>query len=116
MRTVLFVEGGSAPALPRRQSALTEIWGQIAEVLGFEGFCRVVPISKKHLVAMDPRNPPMSGAGEGLDKLMARMLNTGPAFDAAVVAWDLVPEWNADGDFCRWRETLNLYRKNTIAD
>jgi hypothetical protein len=58
---------------------------------------------------MDPGNPPMSGAGERLDQLMSRHLAR-EAFDVAVVAWDLVPAWNPEGNFCRWIETLDLYR------
>jgi hypothetical protein len=69
----------------------------------------IVPINKKHLVAMDPRKPRMSGGGEALDQLIMRMMQRTP-FDAAVVAWDLVPAWNPEGAFCRWEETLDLYR------
>lgn len=58
---------------------------------------------------MDPTNPPMSGAGERLDQLMARVLARAP-FDVAVIAWDLVPAWNPHGRFCRWKETVDLYR------
>lgn len=58
---------------------------------------------------MDPENPAMSGAGEGLDQYMARMLDRAP-FDAAVIAWDLRPAWNASTECCRWQETLDLYR------
>lgn len=58
---------------------------------------------------MDPKNPPMSGAGERLDQLMVRVLARHP-FDVAVVAWDLVPAWNPRESFCRWIETVDLYR------
>ncbi|WP_428263126.1 hypothetical protein [Haliangium sp.] len=51
----------------------------------------------------------MSGAGEGLDQLIMRVCQREP-FDAAVVAWDLVPAWNPEEDFCRWQETLDFYR------
>jgi hypothetical protein len=44
----------------------------------------IVPINKKHLVAMDPRKPRMSGGGEALDQLIMRMMQRTP-FDAAVV-------------------------------
>lgn len=58
---------------------------------------------------MDPANPPMSGAGERLDQLMARVLARDP-FDVAVIAWDLVPAWNPQEEYCRWVETCDLYR------
>lgn len=110
LRVALFVEGSSAPPPPRGLAPLDRIWNEhLAGELGFEPFTPIVPISKKHLVAMDPDAPPMSGAGEPLDLLMARWLERAP-FDAAVVAWDLVPAWNPAEDFCRWQETLDLYR------
>jgi hypothetical protein len=108
LRVALFVEGSENRAI-RRGPLLEKIWSQLADVLGIDGFSRIEPISKKHLVAMDPELPTMSGAGEALDQLMARCLVREP-FDAAVVAWDLVPPKDADAGFCRWRETLDLYR------
>jgi hypothetical protein len=111
LRIALFVEGSTAPPPPRGQERpLERIWnGNLRSALDLRPFALIVPISKRHLVAMDPRNPPMSGAGEPLDALMARMLRRAP-FDAAVIAWDLVPAWNPEGAFCRWQETLDLYR------
>jgi len=81
----------------------------LADALGIQAFDPVVPISKKHVVAMDPRNPAMSGAGEALDQLVVRTLKRS-TFDAAVVAWNLVPAWNPKDDFCRWQETVDFYR------
>jgi hypothetical protein len=66
-------------------------------------------------VAMDPENPPMSGAGEPLDVLMTRILKE-DSFDAAVIAWDMVPNWNPKGTYCRWQETLDLYRHMSSSD
>jgi len=111
MEVALFVEGGmSMPAARLTQSPLATIWEHLATVVGFEqGFSSVVPISKKHLVAMDPAKPTMSGASEGLDQLLARKLAAKP-FDAAVIAWDLIPAWNPSGHYCRWQETLDLYQ------
>ncbi len=111
LKVALFVEGGPSPPPPRAtQSALESIWNEVLPgALGLRAFSMVVPISKKHLVAMDPSNPPMSGAGEGLDQLMGRTLKRSP-FDAAVIAWDLVPAWNPEETYCRWQETLDLYR------
>src|SRR5690606_22785331 len=108
VRVALFVEGSENRAV-RSGPLLQTMWDRLAKGLGVEAFSRVVPISKKHLVAMDPDQPPMSGAGESLDQLMVRCLHR-EAFDAAVVAWDLVPAWNPEGGFCRWQETLDLYR------
>lgn len=108
LRVALFVEGSENRAI-RRGPLLAEMWKQLAVGLGIAGFSRVEPISKKHLVAMDPEQPPMSGAGEALDQLMVRCLER-ETFDAAVVAWDLVPPRDKDAGFCRWRETLDLYR------
>lgn len=98
LRVALFVEGSENRAI-RRGPLLVKMWTQLADALGIEGFSRVEPISKKHLVAMDPGLPTMSGAGEALDQLMARCLEREP-FDAAVVAWDLVPPKDADAGFC----------------
>ncbi len=110
LRVALFVEGSTAPPTARGREALEQIWNQhLGRALGLQPFAPIVPIGKTHLVAMDPRRPPMSGAGERLDQLMARVLTTRP-FDAAVVAWDLVPAWNPQGEFCRWNETVDLYR------
>ncbi len=111
LRVALFVEGGEN-TLPVRssRSSLEKIWNDaLPAALGLREFSVVIPISKKHLVALDPSNPPMSGAGERLDQLMGRILVRTP-FDAAVVAWDLVPAWNPEERYCRWEETLNLYR------
>jgi len=108
LRVALFVEGSENRAI-RRGPLLARMWSQLAHAHGIEEFSRVEPISKKHLIAMDPELPAMSGAGEALDQLMVRCLERDP-FDAAVVAWDLVPPKDADAGFCRWRETLDLYR------
>lgn len=110
LQVALFVEGSTAPAQARGGSALETIWNQhVANELGVSSFAPIVPISKKNLVAMDPAQPKMSGAAEGLDQLLVRTLRRQP-FDAAVVAWDLVPAWNPAGSYCRWKETLDIYR------
>lgn len=66
----MFVEGSEGLAA-RRGPLLQAMWDRLAKGLGIHGFSTIVPISKKHLVAMDPAKPRMSGAG-GLDQLMAR--------------------------------------------
>lgn len=110
LRMALFVEGSEAPPSPRKElPALHRIWNGLAESLGLRCFDPIIPISKKHLVAMDPSLPKMSGSAEPLDQLMARTLRRAP-FDAAIIAWDLVPAWNTDASYCRWQETLDLYR------
>ncbi|MCB9760379.1 MAG: hypothetical protein H6739_11125 [Alphaproteobacteria bacterium] len=109
LRVALFVEGSHTPPPTRGERPLVAIWQALAESLGLSAFHLIIPISKKHLVAMDPANPKMSGASEGLDQLMTRTLRSTP-FDAAVVAWDLVPDWNSTGHYCRWQETLDLFR------
>ncbi|TVQ97374.1 MAG: hypothetical protein EA398_14610 [Deltaproteobacteria bacterium] len=110
LRVALFVEGSMAPPPAHRTPALERIWNEhIADQLAVDRFAPIVPISKKHLVAMDPAAPTMSGSGERLDQLLVRMLRRHP-FDVAVVAWDLVPAWNPEGTFCRWQETLDFYR------
>lgn len=110
LRVALFVEGGSDPLPPRQTKSWLElIWNQHLPIaLGLGAFSTVVPISKKHLTALDDSNPAMSGAGEALDALMVRTMSRAP-FDAAVVAWDLVPAWNVEAGYCRWQETLDLY-------
>jgi hypothetical protein len=110
LKIALFVEGSEAPPPPRGERPLVRIWNDgLAKALRIQPFNHVVPISKKHLVAMDPKAPKMSGAGEPLDHLIARELKREP-FDAAVVVWDLVPAWNPAAKCCRWTETLDLYR------
>src|SRR5437588_10932540 len=105
LRVALFVEG--SVVRPARGSApLEAIWRDcLGRALSLRRLDPVVAINKKHLVAMDPGKPRMSGGGEALDQLMVRMMNREP-FDAAVVAWDLVPAWNPEGAFCRWDETV----------
>lgn len=109
LQVALFVEGSDPPDNLTR-SSLRQIWNEhLAGALGLSSFSGVYPISKKHLLAMDPDTPPMSGAGEALDQYMTRMHRRAP-FDAAVIAWDLIPEWNREAGVCRWQETLDLYR------
>ncbi|HSK81642.1 MAG TPA: hypothetical protein VLQ45_34625 [Thermoanaerobaculia bacterium] len=89
---------------------MERIWKNcLGTELGLLPFDPIVPISKRHIVAMDPSNPPMSGSGEALDQLMTRVLERS-SFDVAVVAWDLVPAWNPEDGYCRWKETVDLYR------
>ncbi|MFL6260495.1 MAG: hypothetical protein ACJ76Y_12345 [Thermoanaerobaculia bacterium] len=110
LRIALFAEGSESPPTKRGRQVLETLWNEdLGRALNLRRFDLVVPISKTHLVAMDPRNPPMSGAGEQLDQLLDRVLKKTP-FDVAVVAWDLVPAWNPKGEFCRWIETVDLYR------
>jgi hypothetical protein len=110
LRLALFAEGSQSPPTARGRQVLEVLWNdRLGHALGLRRFDLVIPISKTHLVAMDPANPPMSGAGERLDQLMARVLARDP-FDVAVIAWDLVPAWNPQEEYCRWIETCDLYR------
>lgn len=116
IRIALFVEGSASPPTRDGRQSLEVLWNdRLCQDLGLRRFDLVVPIYKTHLVAMDPSNPPMSGAGERLDQLMVRVLERNP-FDAAVVAWDLVPAWHPEEEYCRWLETLNLYRFLSLSD
>ena len=90
MRWALFVEGSEPSAKP----TLAEVWDDICKQLSLQPPCAVFPISKKHLLAMDPMNPKMSGAAEGLDALLTRKWQSQSqqgqgVFDAAVILWDL---------------------------
>lgn len=111
MRIVAFVEGSDESALRGGvKPYLAQLWQDLfVERLGLRKIERVVAISKKHLVALDPKMPKMSGAGEALDELMARCLRQSE-FDAAIVAWDLLPQWNPDATCCRWIETKSIYK------
>lgn len=111
MRWALFVEGSEPSAKP----TLAEVWDDICKQLSLQPPCAVFPISKKHLLAMDPINPKMSGAAEGLDALLTRKWQSQSqqgqgVFDAAVILWDLYPAWSKVGTACRWQETLALYQ------
>lgn len=110
VQVALFVEGSEVPAPARRAPPLEVIWQiHLATAADVPRFDHVIPISKKHLVAMDPEQPPMSGCSEPLDALIERQRKL-RGFDAAVVAWDLVPAWNPAGDFCRRAEVIAFYR------
>ncbi len=120
LRVALFVEGSFG--IPNR--ALIEpvraLWcDTIAASLGLQPPHDVIPISKAHIAELrhnDPtlaaatgKRPAISGAKEPLDRLIARWLKTSP-FDAAIVAWDLVPRLNHLARTCRWQETVELHR------
>jgi len=108
LRVALFVEGSEYPYV--REHPLERLWNQtLASALGIPPFHRIYPISKKHLVSMNPDVPRPIGAGESFDQILVRKLNQDP-FDAALVAWDLVPAWEPGGEFCRRNETIDLYR------
>ncbi len=108
LRVVLFVEGSEYPCV--RSDPLERLWnGTLASALSFPPFHKIHPISKKHLVSMNPELPRPVGAGESFDQILVRKLNQDP-FDAALVAWDLVPAWGPASEYCRWNETVALYR------
>ncbi len=108
-RVVLFAEGSLQGIPTRGPDPFRRIWLELLpQWLGLLQPDRVIPISKKDIVAMDPEVP-RSGGATPLDRLMARELNE-PGFDVAVVAWDLIPIWHPEGERCRWEETVRLYR------
>lgn len=107
MRVALFVEASDPPA--GSAPSLLEVWQGICADLGVLDPAQVYPISKGHLVAMDPGKTKMPGRSEGLDDLLKRM-HSRDDFDAAVVLWDLQPAWSHEQGACRWEETQALYR------
>lgn len=116
LKIAFFVEGSEAPAVRRSADAFQELWIEALPLaLNLERPERVVPISKKHLIAMDRSLPRMSGAGERLDQLMARELSR-RSFDVAAVVWDLLPVWCPPQKACRWDETKALYEGISRSD
>lgn len=107
LRVALCVEGSDDTGLRQHGSWLDLIWNEhLPDLVGGRRFERVIPISKKDIVAMAlPAHRPTGT--EPLDMKLAR-LGAGTHFDAAIVAWDLHPKWNVDGPFCRWDETVKL--------
>lgn len=111
MRVALFVEGTDQSGTSyAKDDPLAVLWNDVVcELAGVPAFDHVIGMSKRHLVAMNPANKGLSGVGESFDQLLVRKL-TELRFDAAVVAWDLHPRWNPTAAYCRWEETLDLYR------
>jgi hypothetical protein len=111
MRVALFVEGSTGEVDREGNDFFIKLWKTaLVTALGLRDIDFVFPISKKHIIALNPQNPRMSGASEALDEFMARKLRS-DSFDAAVVAWDLHPSWEgASATACRWNETLEFYR------
>ena len=92
MKVALFVEGSQSPPGPRQKDALTRIWCEhLPALAGCEPFAQVHPISKQAIALLDPKKTRPSGSGESIDQHIARMLDKGKGFDAAVVAWDVEP-------------------------
>lgn len=110
MNIALFVEGSGESVPSKRESgALARIWGELLPAaLGCKSRPRVIPFSKRDLVALDRRKPAPTGALP-FDVLLDRQLQAARS-DAALVAWDLQPPWDPDAQRCRWQETLDLYR------
>jgi len=113
LRVALFVEGSLGERRRDGGDWFEELWLKVIPgALGVRRAERVVPINKKHLVALDPAIQKLrsktSGTSVGIDELIAAELRDRP-FDAAVVAWDLQPPWDPEATPCRWQETLWLY-------
>jgi hypothetical protein len=77
------------------------------QALGCGQFAAVHGISKRNLLALEPDHPPLVGT-EALDDMIARV-GAGTRFDAAVVAWDVLPRWDDLPAPCRWQEQVRLY-------
>jgi len=109
LKVALFVEGSLG--IPDRNGvdSLVGLWRDVIAVqLQLRRIDRIIPISKVELTMMDTGSIPRSSGKEPFDARLARELGRAP-FDAAVVAWDLLPEWG-DAQRCRWNETKNLFR------
>jgi hypothetical protein len=120
MRVALFVEGTLSASAMHHEDALVQIWQVLVPSLsGAVRPNRVIGISKKHIVGLSGGAPIMSGAAEPFDLLLNREHARDP-FDAAIVAWDLVPPWNPSVRGCRWQETCefyaNLARRDRVAE
>lgn len=109
LRVAVFAEGSA-------NQAFTNIWQRnLPALLGVRSVAPVIPINKKHLLAMDSKTPTMSGSAEPLDELMARTSKSTP-FDAAIIAWDLYPMWAGRGtSMCRWIETVALFEALSLS-
>jgi len=112
VNVVLFVEGSNDLRLNGRNGdSLTRLWNDhLCGAAGIQPFSAVYGISKQQLVGMNPRAAGLSGMAPGFDVELARRLSADQSVEAAVVAWDLHPKWNPTGTYCRWSETLMLYR------
>lgn len=114
LRIALFVEGSLGERKRDGGDWFLHLWqSTIVQALGLRSIDMVVPISKGNLAAMHPNTAKLkasSSTGVRLDQIMAQRLKLKPAFDAAIIAWDLHPAWQPSVDFCRWEETLRLYR------
>jgi hypothetical protein len=108
-KVVLFVEGEFAPR-HRGPDPLTSIWrDRLPAGLGLVPIQRLVPISKKDIVAMD-RKSRLSGAGAvPLDARIVAALRA-EEFDIALIAWDLLPPWNKNLEVRRCEEVVRLFR------
>jgi len=106
----IFVEGSGSSVPSRRESgALARIWSELLPAaLGCASRPKVIPFSKRDLVALDRSKPVPTGALP-LDILLENQLKVAP-FQAAIIAWDLQPPWDRAVARCRWRETLDLYK------
>ena len=111
MRVALFVEGSQSPPSPRQADALNRIWGQhLVSLAGCGGFTEIFRISKQNIEQLDPECPRVSGNAEALDEVIARHVRDPGGFDAAVVAWDVLPPLKPEPLLtppgCRWLETM----------
>lgn len=112
LKVVLFVEGSLGEKDRSGRPWLDILWSdKLAAALGLKPFARVVPFHKGQLTALDNqegfrRSPSMN---VGLDELI-RVELARDSFDAGIIAFDLLPPWDAKAKVCRWEETLRFYR------
>jgi hypothetical protein len=109
LRVALFVEGADDAAPRTSTTWLERIWNDhLTGAAGRHRFVAVHGISKRNVLALDPDHPPLVGT-EALDDMLVR-LGAGKEFDAAVVAWDVLPRWDDLPAPCRWEEQVRFYK------
>jgi hypothetical protein len=112
LKVALFVEGSLGEKDRSGRPWLDILWrDKLAAALGLKPFARVVPFHKGQLTVLDKkegfrRSPAMN---VGLDELI-RVELARDSFDAGIIAFDLLPPWDAKAKICRWEETLRFYR------
>lgn len=117
MHAVLFVEG-SRGVKNRLGDPFEAIWQEhLAEFVKPAVIDRVVPISKKDIVALDEQTrDQLSGTGAvPLDERIKVELEK-QSFDVAVIVWDLQPPWDRNARPCRVEETIRLYKSLSESD
>ncbi len=121
MKVALFVEGSQSPPSARQADALNRIWGEhLVALAGRGGFASIFRISKQNIEQLDPLCLKASGNAEALDEVIARHLIDPGGFEAAVVAWDVLPPLRPEPPLvperCRWLETKWIMARLAASD